>query len=393
MSLTSKSPERVAREALAVATTALPRYPHKFSPKIYTQPQLFACLVLKTFFNTDYRGIAQLLADLPELVRTLGLETVPHFTTLHKAARRLLRLPLVHRLLTVTIRRVRPRRRRVALAAMDSTGFECRHISAYYVRRRSRERSLWQTTTYTRFSKLEAVVDCARHLVIGAIPRRGPRVDVDRFVPLLNSTLQRVHIGTILADAGYDSEPNHRHARERWGIRSVIPATAGRPTDKLPTGRYRRLMKRRLTKTYCHYGQRWQVETVFSMLKRRLGSAISGRSYWSQCRDLLLRVLTHNVMIRYLEVFYRAVLSAFAILDDRLICSVRQDVRFLFCKITSRPRVILNLTQTSYASIDITMLLAPCRILIRSSKRVRPGKTVLDGPARVRVLWQYERSL
>jgi len=48
-----------------------------------------------------------LLADLPELVRTLGLETVPHFTTLHKAARRLLRLPLVHRLLTVTIRRVR----------------------------------------------------------------------------------------------------------------------------------------------------------------------------------------------------------------------------------------------------------------------------------------------
>ncbi|MDI3466579.1 MAG: hypothetical protein OJF50_005400 [Nitrospira sp.] len=141
MSLTSQSPERVAREALAVAATALPRYPHKFSPKIYTQPQLFACLVLKTFFTTDYRGIAQLLADLPELVRTLGLETVPHFTTLHKAARRLLRLPLVQRLLTVTIRRVPPRRRRVALAAMDSTGFECRHISAYSVRRRSRERS------------------------------------------------------------------------------------------------------------------------------------------------------------------------------------------------------------------------------------------------------------
>ncbi|HWF62437.1 MAG TPA: transposase, partial [Nitrospira sp.] len=61
-----------------------------------------------------------------------------------------------------------------------------------------------------------------------------------------------------------------------------------------------------LTKTYCHYRQRWQVETVFSMLKRRLSSAVSGRSYWSQCRDLLLRVLTHNVMIRYLEVFYRA---------------------------------------------------------------------------------------
>lgn len=97
MSLTSKSPERVVREALAVAVTALPRYPHKFSPKIYTQPQLFACLVLKTFFHTDYRGITQLLTDLPELVRTLGLKTVPDFTTLQKAACRLLYLLRVHR--------------------------------------------------------------------------------------------------------------------------------------------------------------------------------------------------------------------------------------------------------------------------------------------------------
>lgn len=98
---------------------------------------------------------------------------------------------------------------------------------------------------------------------------------------------------------------------------------AGRPTDTLPTGRYRRVMKQRLTKSYCHYGQRWQVETVFSMLKRRLGSAVSGRSYWSQCRDLLLRVLTHNVMIRYLEIFYRA-------LPTPLLCVESQPDHFFF---------------------------------------------------------------
>ena len=38
----------------------------------------------------------------------------------------------------------------------------------------------------------------------------------------------------------------------------------------------------------------------------------------------------------------------------------------------------------------ITMLLAPWRILIRPSKRVRPGKTVLDGSARVRVVGRSE---
>jgi hypothetical protein len=58
MSSTSKSPVDGARAALAVATAALPAYAHRTSPKKFTQPQLFACLVLKTFFKTDYRGIA-----------------------------------------------------------------------------------------------------------------------------------------------------------------------------------------------------------------------------------------------------------------------------------------------------------------------------------------------
>src|SRR6266478_1643717 len=148
---TSKSPIRVAREALAAGTKALPLYAHKFSPKIYTRPQLFACLVLKTFFKTDYRGITVLLRDLPDLATVLGLRTIPHFTTLHKATRKLLKLPVANSLLTATVRRFLKRRRKVPLAAFDSTGFDCGHISSYYVRRRSRIKNVWQTTTYTRF--------------------------------------------------------------------------------------------------------------------------------------------------------------------------------------------------------------------------------------------------
>src|SRR5437879_11850556 len=105
MSTLSKSPLHVARAALAVATRVLRPYPHKFSPKLYTQPQLFVCLVLKTFFKTDYRGIATLLHDGAELRATVGLRCVPHFTTLQKASRRLLRLPRARRLLGATIRR------------------------------------------------------------------------------------------------------------------------------------------------------------------------------------------------------------------------------------------------------------------------------------------------
>ena len=91
MSTTSKSPRRVLLVAYATAKEALPKYAHRFSPKKFTQHQLFACLVLKEFLKTDYRGIVGVLADCPELCAAIELEHVPHYTTLQKAADRLLK--------------------------------------------------------------------------------------------------------------------------------------------------------------------------------------------------------------------------------------------------------------------------------------------------------------
>jgi len=60
------------------------------------------------------------------------------------------------------------------------------------------------------------------------------------------------------------------------------------------------------------YHQRAQVETVISMIQRRQMSYVRGRTYHSQCRELRLLVLTHNVMILIIiKVFYRANLSPF----------------------------------------------------------------------------------
>jgi DDE family transposase len=297
----SKSPVRVAREAFGTAQRVLPRYAHRFSPHVYTQPQLFTCLVLKTFFKTDYRGIVGILRDLPELRAVLGLKAVPHFTTLQKASQRLLTVPRVRRLLGHTVRRhfALRRSRRIPRVAFDSTGLDLGHRSAYFVRRRNGDKKRWQTVAYSRFAKLEAAVDCRSHLLVAVLAGRGPRPDVNRFVPLLEATLANVQPQSVLADAGYDSEPNHRYARESCGVRSFMPAKHGRPTSKPPSGRYRRQMKRRLNKGHGSYGQRWQVETGFSMVKRRVSTLVNARTYWTQCRELLLIALTYNFMILY----------------------------------------------------------------------------------------------
>lgn len=298
MSRTSKSPRTVALEALASARAALPDYSSRFSRHDFTLAQHFACLVLKSFFRTDYRGIAAILADLPDLCAALGLRKVPHFTTLQKAHARILSFGPMNQLLDVTVRRALGERPRVELAAGDSTGMDATQISPYFVKRRSQKNKAPQATTYTRYPKLELLCDCRTHVILSAIPTLGPRPDTDRLVPLLMPALSRgVGIDCGLFDAGYDSERNHVVARQGCHVRSVIPALIGKPPKdpaQPPAGRWRRRMRRHRD---CRYGQRWQVETVMSMIKRRQGGYVLGRTNAARFRDMSLKVLTHNIMI------------------------------------------------------------------------------------------------
>lgn len=296
---TSKSPKQTASVAYAAAKQVLPAYSHKFSPKKFTQPQLVACLVLKEFFTTDYRGISAILEDSSDVRNILELTEAPHFTTLQKAAKKLLKKKTIRKLMESILKiatKGKLMKQTIRLAALDGTGFESHYVSSYFVRRRDREvKEKYQTTTYTRYPKVGVVCDTNTHLVLCGIPGRGPGPDQWHYQAALQEATNQKKIVTLAADAGYDSEANHVLARTTYHMRTIIPPTKGRHTASLPPTRYRRIMRQRLP--FLPYGQRWQVETVFSMVKRNLGSALRATSYWSQCREIMLRLFTHNTMI------------------------------------------------------------------------------------------------
>jgi hypothetical protein len=299
MAKTSKSPKRILQVAHALGKQRLRTYWHRFSPKKFTLPQLFACLVLKEFLRLDYRKLSALLEDAPSLAAAIQLTQVPHFSTFQKAAARLLVFRRAQLLLDETVRAAtqsRVMRKHVALAAIDGTGFETRHISAYFVKRRSRAcKTGYQTTTYTRYPAANLLCDCDSHLVLSVATGRGPGPDDPYFRRVVKQAAQRVKIAVLAADAGYDSEAAHVYAREECHARTLIPATRGRPTTKPLQGYWRQQMRTRFN--HEKYGQRWQVETVNSMIKRSMGSALRARTYWSQSREITLRILTHNIMI------------------------------------------------------------------------------------------------
>jgi hypothetical protein len=309
--ITSKSPRKVAMVALGAGKEAFSDYSHIYSPHKFTQPQLFACLVLKEFEKKDYRGICQLLEDCPSLCQAIGLASVPHFTTLQKASRRLLTQRRVRRLIDHTVRKIRGRKRRVAYAAVDSSGFDAHHASRYFIWRRDNqkgdEKRPKKRHSYKRYGKLMIIIDCATHAILAAVASVGPTPDVAELDRVLEELPKSQTVLHMVGDAGFDSAHNHRILREGRGIRSTIPPDTGRPVKDpgtLPKDKYRRLMKTRFnTKAYR---KRPQVETTFSMLKRNLGSALRARTHWGRYRDLFLRALTHNIALALLWVFYRA---------------------------------------------------------------------------------------
>jgi hypothetical protein len=310
---TSKSTLTVAKMAFRAARESLPDHRHIKSPKKFTQPQLLACLVIKEFLRLDYRGMHMLLKEWSDLRAVLDLTKVPHYTTLCAADKRLLGKAKADAMLDAVLKHCRKAKllsRRTRQAAIDSTGLESRHVSAYYTQRCKRHEGHYKH----RYPKLSAICDTANHLILGVVIDRGPQVDAVEAKQTLHETLNHQPLGSLLGDAGYESEGFHRLCRDRNGIRSIIPTTQrGRPRkDGQPLavrGRYRRLMKQRFPKKT--YGQRWQIETVFSMLERNLGSALRARSYHSQNREIRLRVLAHNlgILLRQYHVLYRAWLS------------------------------------------------------------------------------------
>jgi Transposase DDE domain len=150
-------------------------------------------------------------------------------------------------------------------------------------------------STHAAWPKLTAVFHTASQLIVGAVAARGPSQDSPDFPDAVRQAAANLRPRRLLADKGYDAEHNHVLCRQELGIRSTVIPLNPRNAPGPPKGRYRRMMHDRFpSRKYRH---RAQAESGFSRHKRRLGSALTARSELNQFKELLIRTLTHNVMI------------------------------------------------------------------------------------------------
>ena len=133
--------ERVADLAMTLGQKHLAQYGATTSRKDFTQRQLMACLILRAYLKTTYRGVLELLRISPSLREHLGLgETLPHYTTLQKFSARSQVLAIADQMIQSVARaygRIEPEPK---AAAMDATGMETTTASAHFQCRRGGQR-------------------------------------------------------------------------------------------------------------------------------------------------------------------------------------------------------------------------------------------------------------
>lgn len=286
--------ERVARLAMALGGRHMSEYGAAKSRHDFTQRQLMACLVLRAYLKTTYRGVIDFLEGHVKLREILGMEEkLPHYTTLQKFSARSQVLEIAEALIAeigqAALRAERSSGKPPAALVMDATGMETTLASAYYTARSGRDRRC-------KWVKLSLSVLCGSLLPVGVVFGWGPTNDRVQARELLEKSVAVAgehRPSRLYADAGYDARWIHALCRERWAMESIIKPSCSR-RDGTYAGPYRSAMTAAHLKEKA-YGRRWNIESFFSGLKRTTGSALSARSDASLLKEAALRLLTYTL--------------------------------------------------------------------------------------------------
>src|SRR5579875_1825428 len=168
------------------------------------------------------------LREHQELRQTLGLKSVPDFTTLYRFLKRL-DGPSLDRAVGETVRRMpggRGHDRRGARVAVDATGLAQGAVSTYFVRRLHHHGQ--KALPWRHGLKWMVVADLDQQILLSQSSRRGPWNDCGSLPRVVKAASRQTRIGLVLADAEFDSERNHTYIHPQIGAQSVIPPNGGR---------------------------------------------------------------------------------------------------------------------------------------------------------------------
>ena len=226
---------------------------------------------LRIYLNTSYRMTIDLLKEMPQITREIGLEAadLPVPSTLCKALDRI-EMSLCRVLLRQSAQLHDPSEH----AALDATFYDRDRASRHYCHRTNyRVQTLKVTKLVDTESQAVLDVHCSTTL-------EGSDADLCEQIARRNAGDLR----TLAADKGYDKNALRERLRE-LEIRPLIKHCVRAPYDHAHNARIDENL----------YAQRSMTETVNSAVKRSLGYAVRARDWYREFREIALMCIVYNI--------------------------------------------------------------------------------------------------
>ena len=293
---------RFAQQILkALRIAHVRRFPHKHNPRKYGVWVHAVLLAFKQLEDKSYRFIAEMMAEMHDILALMGISQAPHWTTIHKAAQQF-RGSLIEQLVSAFVRSTKSLKIR---AGIDSTGLQLTRASAYYTAILKKDKK--KRRKIRRHIKLSTVVDLDHQLPICFKIRRGPASDHWDSVPLLRKAYSIKAIRSLDADKGYTKEELRQVTVEEAGAEDRIKIKNPEVPIWRTKGKYLKKAKRR--KLRANY--RALCETYHSTLKRITGSMVRATTIRMQNKEVAFKVLACSALRRariflFKGLFYRA---------------------------------------------------------------------------------------
>jgi hypothetical protein len=260
----------------------LPIHFSKFSNKLYSNFQHVFLLVYKQFRKFTYEELLIDLADNITLREYLGLNKLPHYTTLIKFGKRLPSKILDK--LILAFKQLIPKPKRVAI---DATGIGLDNASPHYCKR------IGMNYKKRPFMKTTFVVDIDRYFILLCKMRKKSRHDTKDAKPLIKRLAKHYKPEIFYADRGYDDNNIFKLCFEKLKAYPLILQRRLDVPKHRRSGRYRK--ETFDTFDYGEYLQRNKVETTNSMFKKRFSSKVKSKLDKTQKVEIALRVVAYNI--------------------------------------------------------------------------------------------------
>jgi transposase len=185
--------------------------------------------------------------------------------------------------------------------AVDSTGFSgCRYDQWYTCK--------WKNTpsqTKRAWVKAHAMIGAKTNVVTAVEVLDKESADINSLLPLMDATDKRFQIGDLCADKAYLAEWSLQAVTDR-GATPMIPfksnSTATHPGVWNNAYHFFNLHR---DEFLARYHQRSNVESTFSMIKRKFGDGVRAKNDRSMKNEVLAKFVCHNLccLIQSMEEF------------------------------------------------------------------------------------------